>query len=104
MGTLAGIAGGFAGGPRGGIEAANEIIDSPYKTAMRDYQTKMKNLGESAKLEQDDQTSQLNAMAKAREYGLKFNEYQQKVDKDKFDRGIEERKTTSGETTAASCC
>jgi hypothetical protein len=100
IGTLAGVAGGFAGGPKAGIDTAENIIDSPYKEAMRDYQARMKNLGESAKLEQDDQTSQLNAMAKAREFGLSYDKYKQQMSQDLFERGIKERTTSATETQA----
>lgn len=64
--------------PERGINAGQEVLDTPYKDAIRDWSNKAKGLGESAKLEQQDAETQYQALAQARALGLKYDEYRLK--------------------------
>ena len=77
-GVIGGIAGGFAGGPAAGARTATDIVERPYQVQMRDYQNKLKGLGESADIEQRDTDSQMKSLASARALGLKYDEYRLK--------------------------
>lgn len=74
-GAIAGIAGGLGGGVQAGVETAQNFIEAPYRTAARDWQTKLAGLGTAAKLEQEDYETQ----AKVLEFGAKFGLDKQKA-------------------------
>lgn len=74
-GTVAGGLAGMRGGPAAGMETAAAFVDSPYKQAMEQYGGRMRNLGESARLEQDETESSLKALQEARALGLKYDEF-----------------------------
>lgn len=82
--AIAGGLGGLAEGPTRGAAMAQHIIDAPYKTAMRDYSTRVAGLGESAKLEQEDIESQMHNLEVARKMGLDYNKFRaERFDKDR---------------------
>lgn len=79
------IAGAFAGGltgmsqgPGAGMEAASNFVEAPYMRSLNEYNNRLKGLGESARLEQDETESELKALAEARALGLKYDEYELK--------------------------
>ena len=60
------------------VALGQSVVRSPYDTARSEYANKMKNLGASAKLEQDEMEAQLQSLKEARALGLKYDEYRLK--------------------------
>lgn len=86
--AIAGAFGGLGGGVGAGVKTANDILDAPYRVAMRDYSNRIGGLGESAKLEQDDTEAQLKALTTARAMGLKYDEFKLKKLESDRDYGV----------------
>jgi hypothetical protein len=75
---IAGGAAGLGGDARGGVQMAQYIKDAPYDRAKGEYESRMKNLGASAKLEQDEIEAKLKSLQAARALGLDYDEYELK--------------------------
>lgn len=73
-----GIAGALTGiqhGAGAGFAQAQQTNELPYLRAQDEYEGRMRNLGESARLEQDEVDNQIRALETARAMGLKYDQF-----------------------------
>jgi O-succinylbenzoate synthase len=63
-----------------GIRVAQGLNSSNYRQAMAEYNNRLGTLQEQADMEREDMNTRMTGLYKARELGLKYDEYQQKRD------------------------
>lgn len=73
--TLAAAMSGYGGGVGAGLATGSQILDAPYATARSEYNSKIRNMAASAKLEETQNKNSLNSLAQARALGLKYDQY-----------------------------
>lgn len=79
--------------PAEGVQAAQDLNSSDYRSAVADYANEGIGLKERANLEQDELDSKIRALSNARAMGLKYDEFALK-------QAEAEAKARQGETTA----
>ncbi len=77
---LGGLSAGIRSGAGEGINVAQGLNSSNYRQAMGEYQNKLGTLQEQADMERDDMKTRMEGLMKAKELGLRYDEYLAKRD------------------------
>lgn len=90
----AGVVGGLTtygtGNPMAGISQVNDILETPYKRAITDYNSKIRGLGESARLEEDQRQNRQSMVKAAMGMNLDYDKFMQQQENWKAEQKVRE--------------